>query len=198
MAEPTVGFQKVSARAYPWPFDVNELLPRIQDEAKRGLFTSLECFLNIVAAWERVDKPSSLVRTHALFCAKLLPHIQEGVDQGRFAHIETVKKVIPLFARAGIFHLHESGTTMSKAILCGANQAKVPVNRLALQMQSPFYAQLIEKRMREMVAQLYPKGDVPGEGAGLGAEASRQREGRYRGANRRPERRGPRHSEEFL
>ena len=44
MAEPTVGFQKVSAKAYPWPFDVDELLPRIQNEAEQGLFTSLEAF----------------------------------------------------------------------------------------------------------------------------------------------------------
>lgn len=115
------------------------LLQTVSKEAEENSFKALECFLKILGK----NRPEDQVKEHASFCKKLLPWLDRAVVSGAFAQNATVRKLIPLFAQAGVFEGIDPQTKMSCVVLRNGT-SQVSINRLALQMQYEYFAQKLQ------------------------------------------------------
>lgn len=122
-----------------------QTLAVIAAQSKEHKFEALGYVLTILK-----NSPTQLVNKHITFCGKLLPFIEQGVQESKLDAQKT-KEVMQSFVKAGVFVQFDPSVRVSQVQL-GSRSDDSPAEKVSVAllpfMTSPF-AQLLEHRLKQ-------------------------------------------------
>ncbi|MCE5316877.1 MAG: hypothetical protein LLG04_05880 [Parachlamydia sp.] len=121
-----------------------QTLAVVAAQSKNQQFEALGYVLTILK-----NSPLPLVKKHITFCGKLLPFIEQGVQEGKLA-LQKTKEVMQRFVEAGVFLQLDPSVRVSQVQL--GRRSDCPAEKVSVAllpfMSSPF-AQLLEHRLKQ-------------------------------------------------